>query len=63
MTARGRDADVFRCTAASVNSAKAPDTRRKSSRLVAIFAFFDRPGVVMTAKDQTGFYGRATTAA
>ena len=32
-------------------------------RLVAIFAFFDRPGVVMTAKDQTGFYGRATAAA
>jgi len=32
-------------------------------RLVAIFAFFDRPGVRMTAKDQTGFYGRATAAA
>jgi hypothetical protein len=32
-------------------------------RLVAIFAFFDRPGVVMTAKDQIGFYGRATAAA
>jgi hypothetical protein len=32
-------------------------------RLVAIFAFFDRPGVGMTAKDQTGFYGRATAAA
>jgi hypothetical protein len=32
-------------------------------RLVTIFAFFDRPGVVMTAKDQTGFYGRATAAA
>jgi hypothetical protein len=32
-------------------------------RLVAIFAFFDRPGVVMTAKDQMGFYGRATAAA
>lgn len=28
-------------------------------RLVAIFAFFDRPGVVMTAKEQIGFYGRA----
>jgi hypothetical protein len=35
----------------------------KSSRLVAIFAVFDRPGVVMTAKDQTGLYGRATAAA
>lgn len=32
-------------------------------RLVAIFAFFDRPGVVMTAKEQQGFYGRAVAAA
>lgn len=28
-------------------------------RLVAIFAFFDRPGVTMTASEQVGFYGRA----
>jgi hypothetical protein len=28
-------------------------------RLVAIFSFYDRPGVVMSAKDQIGFYGRA----
>lgn len=28
-------------------------------RLVAIFAYFDRPGVTMTAKEQIGFYGRA----
>jgi hypothetical protein len=32
-------------------------------RLVAIFAFFDRPGVTMTAKEQIGFYGRAAEAA
>lgn len=32
-------------------------------RLVAIFAYFDRPGVVMTAKEQQGFYGRAVAAA
>ncbi len=32
-------------------------------RLVAIFAFFDRPGVAMTAKEQHGFYGRAVAAA
>jgi hypothetical protein len=30
-----------------------------TERLVAIFAFFDRPGVVMTAKEQMGFYGRS----
>ena len=32
-------------------------------RLVAIFSFFDRPGVTMTAKEQAGFYGRAAAAA
>ena len=31
-------------------------------RIVAIFAFFDRPGVVMTAKEQVGFYGRSVSA-
>lgn len=30
----------------------------KRERLVAILAYFDRPGVTMTAKDQLGFYGR-----
>jgi len=28
-------------------------------RIVAIFSFYDRPGVVMTAKEQQGFYGRS----
>jgi hypothetical protein len=32
-------------------------------RLVAIFSFFDRPGVRMTAQEQSGFYGRAAAAA
>ncbi len=31
-------------------------------RIVAIFAFFDRPGVTMTAAEQQGFYGRAVAA-
>lgn len=34
----------------------------KVERLVAIFAFFDRPGVVMTPAEQLGFYGRSTAA-
>ena len=34
----------------------------KIDRMVAIFAFFDRPGVTMTAKDQLGFYGRSVAA-
>lgn len=33
-----------------------------TERIVAIFAFFDRPGVMMSAKEQTGFYGRAVAA-
>jgi hypothetical protein len=31
-------------------------------RIVAIFAFFDRPGVAMTAAEQAGFYGRSVFA-
>lgn len=31
-------------------------------RIVAIFAFFDRPGVTMTASEQAGFYGRSVAA-
>ncbi len=31
-------------------------------RIVAIFAFFDRPGVTMTGAEQIGFYGRALAA-
>jgi len=27
-------------------------------RMIAIFAYFDRPGVVFTAEEQMGFYGR-----
>lgn len=30
-----------------------------TERMVAIFSFYDRPGVSMTAKEQIGFYGRA----
>jgi hypothetical protein len=31
-------------------------------RIVAIFSFFDKPGVTMTAAEQTGFYGRSVLA-
>ena len=30
-----------------------------ATRVIAVFSFFDRPGVVFTPKDQIGFYGRA----
>lgn len=34
--------------------------RGPTERMVAIFSFYDRPGVTMTAKDQMGFYGTTT---
>ncbi len=34
----------------------------KKERLVAIFAFYDRPDVAMTAQEQVGFYGRSVVA-
>ncbi|WP_406649098.1 2OG-Fe(II) oxygenase [Aliisedimentitalea scapharcae] len=31
----------------------------ETPRVIAVFSFFDRPGVTFTPKDQIGFYGRA----
>ncbi|MFM2356339.1 MAG: hypothetical protein RLZZ528_2075 [Pseudomonadota bacterium] len=31
----------------------------KTERRIAVFSFYDRPGVRMTAEEQKGFYGRA----
>jgi hypothetical protein len=28
-------------------------------RMIAVFSYFDRPGVVFSREDQLGFYGRA----
>lgn len=39
------------------------EVKGPTERIVAIFALFDRSGVVMTAKEQTGFYGRAVAPA
>lgn len=33
--------------------------RGETERMVAIFSFYDRPGVKMTPKEQIGFYGHA----
>ena len=30
----------------------------KRARIIAVFSYFDRPGVVFSASEQTGFYGR-----
>ena len=32
----------------------------KTNRIITVFSFFDRPGVVFTPEEQIGFYGRAT---
>ena len=29
-------------------------------RMIAVFSYFDRPGVVFSREDQLGFYGRTT---
>jgi hypothetical protein len=69
---RGDDASVsrVRLTPGALNVFRGVNTlhrvvpvRGPIERLVAIFAFFDRPGVVMTPKEQMGFYGRAAAAA
>jgi len=28
-------------------------------RIIAVFSFFDRPGLIFTPEEQIGFYGRA----
>ena len=65
---RGEDALVrkARLSPGALNVFKGVNTLHRvvpvsgpTERLVAIFAFYDRPGVVMTDTDKTGFYGRA----
>ena len=31
-------------------------------RIVTIFTFYERPGVILTPEEQLGFYGRTATA-
>lgn len=68
---RGEDPDVrkIKLNPGALNVFRGVDTLHRVSRvkgpterMVAIFAYFDRPGVVMTAKEQTGFYGRSIAA-
>lgn len=65
---RGEDPEVrkARLSPGALNVFKGVNTLHRvvpvsgpTERLVAIFAFFDRPGVTMTDTDKTGFYGRA----
>ena len=38
---------------------KVGTVRGTKERLIAVFSYFDRPGVVFTKEDQLGFYGRS----
>jgi alkylated DNA repair dioxygenase AlkB len=38
---------------------KVSTIRGKRERIIAVFSYFDRPGVVFSKEDQIGFYGRS----
>lgn len=65
---RGQDADVktLKLSAGTLNVFRGKNTAHKVStikgsreRMIAVFSYFDRPGVVFTKEDQVGFYGRS----
>ena len=65
---RGLDPDVktLKMSAGTLNVFRGKNTAHKvgtvrgtKERLIAVFSYFDRPGVVFTKEDQLGFYGRS----
>lgn len=65
---RGLDPEVktLEVSAGTLNVFRGKNTAHKVStvrgqreRLIAVFSYFDRPGVVFTKEDQMGFYGRS----
>jgi hypothetical protein len=65
---RGKDDQVktLKLSAGTLNIFRGKNTAHKVStvrgtreRLIAVFSYFDRPGVVFTKEDQIGFYGRS----
>ena len=65
-----RDEDVqvktLKLSAGTLNVFSGKNTAHKVStiegereRIIAVFSYFDRPGVVFSKEDQTGFYGRS----
>jgi hypothetical protein len=64
---RGHDPDVrtLKLEAGTLNVFRGKNTAHKVStvkggraRIIAVFSYFDRPGVVFSREDQLGFYGR-----
>ena len=65
---RGEDKDVktLNLLAGTLNVFRGKNTAHKVStikgkreRIIAVFSYFDRPGVVFSKEDQMGFYGRS----
>lgn len=65
---RGEDREVktIRLSAGTLNVFRGKNTahmvstvRGSRERLIAVFSYFDRPGVVFSKEDQIGFYGRS----
>jgi hypothetical protein len=65
---RGLDDQVktLKLSAGTLNIFRGKNTAHKVStvrgnkeRMIAVFSYFDRPGVVFTKEDQIGFYGRS----
>ena len=66
---RGQDPHVRSLTlaAGTLNVFRGKNTAHKvgtvsgpHERMIAVFSYFDRPGVVFSREDQLGFYGRTT---
>jgi len=64
---RGQDTEVktLQLSAGTLNVFRGKNTAHKVStvkgnreRIIAVFSYFDRPGVVFTKEEQVGFYGR-----
>ena len=64
---RGEDPEVksLKLSAGTLNVFRGKNTAHKVStvkggreRMIAVFSYFDRPGVVFSREDQMGFYGR-----
>ena len=65
---RGEDPEVktLKLSAGTLNVFRGKNTAHKVStvkgnrdRMIAVFSYFDRPGVMFTREEQIGFYGRA----
>jgi len=61
-----RTPTLMHLTSGTLNIFKGKNTAHRvmpvkggKDRIIAVFSFFDRPGVVFSAEEQTGFYGRS----